>query len=149
MTKTAKRWTLFGVINGLILLAAPLYVIYTEWFVRLFPALFTECACLRFFYLYCPGCGGTRAVGALLRGDVADSFLLNPLVPIAAVLFIYYDIRAALAICRKDPLAVNPHPAVWIGFCLLILLLAVGRNIAAIYWGIDPIGVVAGYWEIG
>ena len=29
---------------------------------------------------YCPGCGATRAAGALVRGDVAGSIRLNPLV---------------------------------------------------------------------
>ncbi len=35
--------------------------------------------------IYCPGCGGTRAVCALLAGRIGESFLLHPLVPYAAV----------------------------------------------------------------
>ena len=35
--------------------------------------------------LYCPGCGGSRAVVALLTGHPAVSFLYHPLVPFGAV----------------------------------------------------------------
>ena len=50
--------------------------------------------------LYCPGCGGTRAVFLLLGGHVAESFYYNPVVPYMAViiplLILYY------AYCRKN-----------------------------------------------
>lgn len=35
--------------------------------------------------LYCPGCGGTRAVRALLAGHPFLSFLYHPVVPYMAV----------------------------------------------------------------
>lgn len=44
-----------------------------------FPCLFRT-----FTGLYCPGCGGTRAVSALLHGHVLQSFYYHPLVPYAA-----------------------------------------------------------------
>ena len=34
---------------------------------------------------YCPGCGGTRAVFALFRGDVLNSVFYHPVVPYAAI----------------------------------------------------------------
>lgn len=35
--------------------------------------------------LYCPGCGGTRAVFALLHGHIIRSFLYHPFVPYVAI----------------------------------------------------------------
>lgn len=34
---------------------------------------------------YCPGCGGSRAVGGLLRGDIAGSWATHPWVPLLAL----------------------------------------------------------------
>ena len=36
--------------------------------------------------LYCPGCGGTRAVRAFFQGKIIQSFFYHPLVPYAAIL---------------------------------------------------------------
>ena len=40
--------------------------------------------------LYCPGCGGTRAVKSLLRGDLIRSFLFHPFVPYSAIMYIVF-----------------------------------------------------------
>lgn len=37
--------------------------------------------------LYCPGCGGTRSVLALIRGRVLDSLIFYPAIPYAIVIF--------------------------------------------------------------
>ena len=40
--------------------------------------------------LYCPGCGGTRAVKSLLRGDLIRSFLFHPFVPYSAIMYVVF-----------------------------------------------------------
>ena len=43
--------------------------------------------------LYCPGCGGTRAVIALFRGHIVESFIYHPVVPYAAVVYVVFMVR--------------------------------------------------------
>lgn len=45
------------------------------------------CVMWSIFGLYCPGCGGTRAVVALLQGNVLQSLWYHPLVLYTVVLF--------------------------------------------------------------
>lgn len=45
-----------------------------------------ECAYRLHFRRYCPACGGTRALEALLRLDVVQSLRCNPIVVLLAVL---------------------------------------------------------------
>ena len=39
---------------------------------------------------YCPGCGGTRAVKALLRGNLLESFCYHPLVLYGAAVSLFF-----------------------------------------------------------
>ena len=40
--------------------------------------------------LYCPGCGGTRAVLALLEGQILQSFFYHPIVVCSAALYLWF-----------------------------------------------------------
>lgn len=59
------------------------------------------CSMLTAYGLYCPGCGGTRAMAALMRGDFVSSFLYHPAVPYTAVVLACYMISHTLNIFTK------------------------------------------------
>uniref|UniRef100_UPI004056F5A2 DUF2752 domain-containing protein n=1 Tax=Acetatifactor sp. TaxID=1872090 RepID=UPI004056F5A2 len=46
-----------------------------------------SCVFLKMFGLYCPGCGGTRAVEALLHGRILESLWYHPVVLYTVIVF--------------------------------------------------------------
>lgn len=50
------------------------------------------CVLSTFFGMYCPGCGGTRAVIALINGDIILSLWYHPFVLYAIILYSAYMI---------------------------------------------------------
>ena len=54
---------------------------------------------------YCPGCGGTRAVSALLHGQLLRSFVFHPVVPYGAALFLRALFGTSLELLTKGRLA--------------------------------------------
>jgi len=55
------------------------------------------CVLYKYFGLYCPGCGGTRALISLLHGQFLLSLWYHPLVPYAAVLYGAFMLSHAVA----------------------------------------------------
>ena len=108
----------------LLLLCAILVAGILTWYLRL-PCIFYEC-----FGLFCPGCGTTRAVDALLRGKLllalqnnAPAVLLLP--PVALCLFLWAFPKPRTSLKKIGSRI--PKPAVWL-LLLLLLLYTVLRN---------------------
>ena len=59
------------------------------------------CALYTYAGLYCPGCGGTRAVGHLLHGRILQSFIYHPVVPYTAAVVGCYVVSHTLNIVTK------------------------------------------------
>ncbi|MCB2411563.1 DUF2752 domain-containing protein, partial [Demequina sp. TTPB684] len=79
--------------------------------------------------LYCPGCGGTRAVYDLAHGNVAGALAMNPLftlaVPLLGVLWVRWVMRLRGFVLREWPFPT------WAGIALPAVILAflVLRNV--------------------
>ena len=59
-------------------IAVPIYYLYVEYLLPLSP--FKSCLWDKVLGIYCPGCGGTRAVEALLHGKFFTSAWYHPAV---------------------------------------------------------------------
>ncbi len=81
---------------------------------------FPECIFWKNYHIYCPGCGGTRAVTAMLHGNLLKSFFYHPFVPyvfIMNTLFVSSAVLYHLSLFRKRFLLCPIH------FCLGIIIL--------------------------
>ena len=129
---------------GCILLFAGLMIWkYCPW-VQL---LNTQCVFHEYLHLYCPGCGGTRAVYALLRLDVLESFICHPIVLYCALVFIDYYVGAIITLIRHNGKRYY-YLRTWFCYVALgiVILNFVLKNVLLVAFHIDPIGDLLPYW---
>lgn len=92
---------------------------------------------------YCPGCGGTRALLALLHGRVADSIWLNPLVLYMAVSIPSFLMYRLYCMRKKK----TPRPAVWMTVLFIgIAVLVVNFVVKNYYLLVRHVDLLAGIY---
>lgn len=102
-----------------------------------------RCVFRLFTGLYCPGCGGRRALRALFHfGDVWRSFLIHPFVLYAVVIFSAFALSFAIHVVsgRKVAMLKFRMIYVWIGI-VLILVNWIVKNIFLIN-GVDILKIL-------
>jgi hypothetical protein len=105
-----------------------------------------KCTFATMMHMYCPGCGGTRAVYALLHFDIVSAIRYNILVPYMLVLYFYYNISAIIFIKRGgDEFWTKKRFIPIYVFVAIMLLNFVLRNILLWGFGIDLIGDILGH----
>lgn len=114
---------------------------------RSIPRLFLPCGMKVFFHLYCPGCGGTRAVEHLIHFQFVESLQSNPLVLIMAAISVYYWGKALYMLIKNKGEAhyrINAGP--FLAFLAIMLIFFVVRNILLVHFGVDYLGELAKYY---
>ncbi len=100
-----------------------------------------KCVFASKMFMYCPGCGGTRAVSSLLHFDILSAMKYNIIVPIMLVLYIYYNIVAIISIKKKEEdFFTNKRLIPIYVFIGVIVLNFILRNVLLWGFGIDIIG---------
>ncbi len=84
---------------------------------------------------YCPGCGGTRAVYALLHGNIIRSFLYHPFVIYTTVICGWFMISQTIQRVSKDRIKIAMSYRdiyLWIGMVLILINVIVKDLLIAI-----------------
>jgi hypothetical protein len=99
---------------------------------RTFPpshyAFYPSCPIRSVTGLLCPGCGGTRAIAALLRGDLVKAWRLNALVVAMVPLWLAYGLGMLRRTWHGEPAWVRLPLWVWFCFVALATVFTVWRN---------------------
>lgn len=111
------------------------------WYVwatlHIIPEEIAGCVMLRATGLYCPGCGGTRSVVALLRGNLVQSVLYHPAVIYGVVLFLLYFISQTLMRLSKGKVKGLSMKPIYLYILLgIILVNFIIRNVLLLAFGI-------------
>ena len=99
------------------------------------------CAFKETFSLYCPGCGGSRSLSALMKFDFAESFILYPPIIISAITIFEYDVRLILSLVFKNTKFTDRYR--FYTFILIpvsVFLTFIVRNLLLVFFGIDTVG---------
>ena len=108
---------------------------------------FSTCIMHRLLHIYCPLCGGTRAMVALCQGKLLLSLAYHPVSAYLAAGFIVFDVIAAVRIKKNHPTPLSIPKWYWIVGIVIAALVFIIRNVALIGFGWDNLGDLAHYWQ--
>ena len=143
--KIKVRHPMFLALHGVAILAVLLLPLYMK-LISLFGGVLGDCLMHRFF-IYCPLCGGTRAVAALFRFDFLAALKYNAFVVLLCFAVLLLDVWAWVRYFqKKEPLVLLPNWS-YVVFSAILLVYFILRNVLMIFWGIDPTGDLVSFWD--
>jgi hypothetical protein len=90
---------------------------------------YPQCPVFRYLHMYCPGCGATRALAALLHGRLVEALHYNALVVFLLPPVLYVLVKTYARILRGESFAWPEIPVAGIKLVLLAgFLFAILRN---------------------
>lgn len=123
----------------LLITVSVLYALFTELSLSLDEPLLS-CYFKETFHLYCPGCGGSRSLVALLKLDLVRSFILFPPLPISVIILSFLYLRVFLSFIKNDEGYIKGfHQNSLIIIPIAIILHFILKNLLLLF-GVDIIG---------
>jgi len=132
MNKTLKKLIIANII---VLCAVIGFVIISKYFTGRDGY---SCSFYSLTKMYCPGCGGTRALYALGRMDIVSAIRYNISVPFGIFVYLYYNVRGFIAAIKNNTeyFAKQKYP-LCIAVAVVLVLNFVIKNTLLLVWGID------------
>lgn len=97
-----------------------------------------RCSFNRITGLYCPGCGGTRAVVYFFEGNIIKSFIYHPFVPYCMIFYIVFMLKGAWAYLFNDDKGYMKFRMCYVYLGITVLLVQfVIKNFLLIFCGIS------------
>ena len=96
-----------------------------------------KCQFYNTFGLYCPGCGGSRSLNALLNFKLLKSFIFYPPIIVTSLLILFEEIKLLYSFFSKKEYRLN------LKFILIIpvsILISFVIRYVLLSFGIDPLG---------
>ncbi len=94
-------------------------------------SFYPRCPFFALMHHYCPGCGATRAMAALLHGDIAAAIHFNAVVTLLVPVLVWYLGKMYWTAVREDRIEWPQVPQwSWKAALACILLFAVARDLA-------------------
>jgi hypothetical protein len=104
-------------------------VLFAERIYGAVSVFIAPCPSYTLFSLYCPGCGNTRSLAALLRGDLLSALRYNPAIPFAALLAAAFYIELVFWAFGRKHMIVPRNKIFWFTTAALFLVYYVMRNL--------------------
>lgn len=141
--KAAKRYAL---LHAFLIVAAALFPLYVKLAAKISDGLPT-CFLHDFLFLYCPLCGGTRAVSALLRLDIPAALRYNAFVVVIIAAALIFDGIALVRLLRGEKQLWRVPGQLWVVAVIAMAVFGIARNALMIWWGFDPLGDLSIIWN--
>lgn len=122
----SKKFCLVFVVIAPVL--AILLVIFSDHIIEIALSVLQPCRIYTYTGYYCPGCGNTRSVIALLHGDILLSLRENILIIFSLVLFILFYLECIFTIIKKPKKLIPRKFSIWLCVMLFFFAYFIARN---------------------
>lgn len=117
--KTDYNYLIVLIVFIIVIIGILIYFKYLSEFIKI-----PQCTIFTKTGIYCPGCGGTRAVYSLYKGNILKSLYYNPIVLYIIVILFWYIITEGISkiLNKKNKLVFkDTRKYIWIGFYLILI----------------------------